>query len=250
MDEGRRWAIETFGAQGVAIREQVPQLVRAEHVASADAQEASGHRSLGVYGEYWRGIIERFEVFGKLPGATMIRPGQAPYRIPVINGAALFPWRYSRSQERALADTPFMTSPARAAMVELRGIVQQGELNLGIAPSGLTPEEQELADFVERTLADGAVTSGKLVVVAISSSPSVLHEITWGEVALNTERCLEFGFSESLINMAPTPPPKPYAVPAEPEVDRTFTTGEPPRKDIGMHGDTEGEAGSDGSSNG
>lgn len=90
MGDGRRWAIETFGAHGVYIRDLVSRLVREEHTASADAQEASGHRSRGVYGEFWRGILEKFEQFGKLPGATLIRPGQAPYSIPVINGAALF----------------------------------------------------------------------------------------------------------------------------------------------------------------
>ena len=71
MDEGRRWAIETFGANGVYVREQVSLEVRAEHIASADAQEASAHRSLGVYGEFWRGILERFEAFGKLPKETI-----------------------------------------------------------------------------------------------------------------------------------------------------------------------------------
>jgi len=97
VDQGRRWAIETFGTYGVHIRDLVPRLVREEHTASADAQDASGHRSKGVYGEFWRGILEKFEQFGKLPGATLIRPGQAPYNIPVMNGVALFPWRYGRA---------------------------------------------------------------------------------------------------------------------------------------------------------
>jgi hypothetical protein len=247
VDEGRRWAIETFGAQGVYIREQVPQLVRAEHVASADAQEASGHRSLGVYGEFWRGILEKFEAFGKLPGATMFRPGEAPYRIPVINGVALFPWRYSKSRDGEFASTPFSTSPAREAMFELGGLELQGELDLGVRRPELTDEEQELADLIEKARESELVTSDKLVVVAISSSPSGLYEITWGDVSLTSDGCLEFGDSESLLNLKPTMLPKPRAVPGEAQ---TFTSGDLPEKILGLLGAEDDEIASDDSSDG
>lgn len=242
MDEGRRWAIETFGAQGVYIREQVPQLVRAEHVASADAQEASGHRSLGVYGEFWRGILERFEAFGNLPGATMFRPGEAPYRIPVVNGVALFPWRYGKNREGEFTSTPFSTSLAREAMFELEGLSLQAELDLAVRRPELTEEEQELANVVEKARESELVTSGMLVVVAISSSPSGLYEITWGDVSLTSDGCLEFGYSENLLNLTPTVFPKPRAVPEE---GQTFTSGDLPEKNIGLQGDEEDEAASD-----
>lgn len=245
MDEGRRWAIETFGANGVYIRERVPQEVRAEHVASADAQEASGHRSLGVYGEFWRGILERFEAFGKLPGATLFRPGETPYRIPVIGGVALFPWRYGKSRFGELASTPFSTSPAREAMFDLSGLELQGEFDLGVRRSELTEEEQELASLVEKARESELVTTGKLVVVAISSSPSGLYEITWGDVSLCSDGCLSFGFSESLLNLKPTVAPKPYLVSDE---ERTFTSGDLPEKRIGLPGDEDDEFASNDSS--
>lgn len=246
MDEGRRWAIETFGANGVYVREQVSLEVRAEHIASADAQEASGHRSLGVYGEFWRGILERFEAFGKLPGATLFRPGGAPYNIPVINGVALFPWRYGRSRDRELASTSFTTSPAREAMFDLGGLELQGEFDLGVRRPELTDEEQELVNLVEKARESEIVTSGKLVVVAISSSPSGLHEVRWGDVSLTSDGCLTFGFSESLPNLKAAAAPKPYAVP---DGDRTFTSGDLPEKNIGLPGD-EDEITSDDSSDG
>lgn len=236
MEDGRRWAIETFGAAGVSIRNLVPQLVREEHTASADAQEASGHRSRGVYGEFWRGILEKFEQFGKLPGSTLFRPGQAPYSIPVVNGVALFPWRYGRSRDGELATTRFVTSDARAAMFDLNGVEMQLELNLGLARPELTPEEQQLAEIVEAAMSDARVTSGELVVVAISSSVMGLHDMTWGEVALNSNGCLEWGFHESLMGMKPA---KPFTVP---DANKTFTSGEPPTKQIGLHGEDEHEA--------
>ena len=247
MDEGRRWAIETFGAQGVYIREQVPQLVRAEHVASTDAQEASGHRSLGVYGEFWRGILEKFEAFGNLPGATMFRPGEAPYRIPVINGVALFPWRYGKSRDGEFVSTPFSTSPAREAMFDLAGLELQAELDLGVRRPELSDEEQELADLVEKARESELVTSDKFVVVAIASSPSGLYEMRWGDVSLTGDGCLEFGFSESLLGVKSTALPTPRAVPDE---ERTFTSGELPQKNIGLQGDEEDATTSDDSGNG
>lgn len=247
MDKGRRWAIETFGAQGVRLREQVPQLVRAEHIASADAQDASGHRSLGVYGEFWRGILEKFEAFGKLPGATLFRPGNAPYRIPVIEGVPLFPWRYSKSRDGHFASTPFSTSPAREAMFDMSQLEVQGEIDLGIHAPELTQEEQELADLLKQTGGSDLVTSDRLVVVAISSSPSGLFEITWGDVSLTSDGCLEFGYSENLLEVKPTPRTKPNAVPDE---GRTFTSGDLPQKDISLHSDDEGEQASGDSSDG
>jgi hypothetical protein len=231
--DGRRWAIETFGASGASIRDRVPQLVREEHIASADAQEASGHRSKGVYGEFWRGILERFEQFGKLPGATLIRPGQAPYSIPVIHGVALFPWRFCRNRNGDLAVTPFVTSEARAAMFDLSSAGTQLELNLSLPRPELTPDEQELAEFVEAAMSDAHVTSGKLVVVAISSSVIGLHDMTWGEVTLNSEGCLEWGFQENLMGIKPA---KPFGVPDE---SKTFTSGEPPAKQMGLQAEDE-----------
>lgn len=237
MDDGRRWAIETFGAYGVHIRDLVPRLVREEHTASVDAQEASGHRSKGVYGEFWRGILEKFEQFGKLPGATLIRPGQAPYSIPVVNGVALFPWRYDRSRDGDLATTPFVTSEARAAMFDLSGVETQPELNLGLPHPELTPEEQQLAEIVEAAMSNAHVTSGKLVVVAIISSSVIgLHDMTWGEVTLNSDGCLEWGFHENLMGV------KPAKLSVVPDGSKTFTSGEPPAKQIGLQGEDEDEA--------
>ena len=233
MEDGRRWAIETFGTPGVYVRNLVPQLVSEEHTASADAQDASGHRSKGVYGEFWRGILEKFEQFGKLPGATLIRPGQAPYSIPVINGVALFPWRYSRNRDGDLATTRFVTSEARAAMFDLSDVVIQPELNLGLPRPELTAEEQELAEIVEAAMSDAQVTSGKLVVVAISSSVIGLHDMMWGDVGLNDDGRLDWGFRENLMGMKSA---KPFAVPDE---DKTFTSGEPPAKQIGLQDEDE-----------
>lgn len=230
MDDGCRWAIETFGAPGAEIREWIPKLVREEHVASADAQEASGHRSQSVYGQFWRGILERFESFGRGVNASLIRPGQAPYKIPVINGVALFPWRYGSERDWEIDGGQFTTSAARIAMFDLKAGPVQGELGLGLPRPGLTPEEQVLADTVEQAISESLVTSGKLVVVAISSSAMGLHDLQWGEAGLTQDGCLQWGFNESLMDLQTTMAPVA-------DGSKSFTSGEPPTKHIRRQGD-------------
>lgn len=239
MEPGRRWAIETFGAAGVQLRTRVAQLVRDEHDASADAQEASGHRSRGVYGQFWRGVLERFEELGQLPHGSLVRPGHAPYKIPVINGVAVFPWRYGRTGHEDLATTSFITSPARLAVTNLETAHAQGELDLGIVPPELTEEERVLAEVVEQTIGGGAGLARKLVVVAISSSPVALHDLRWGEVTLGPDGCIQWSFCEDLIK-----------VPAGRRVglvstDATFTAGEPPAKRLSLRTDENIRSGSD-----
>lgn len=226
MDEGRRWAIETFGSQGIHIRTRVAELVREEHVASVDAQEASGHRSRGVYGEFWRGILERFEEFGALPHGALLSPGRASYKIPVVNGVALFPWRYGRTRDEDLAATPFVTSDARGSVFAMESKVAQGEFDLGIPGPGLTGEEQELAEAVEAARNDSSVTADRVVVVAISSSPMGLHALRWGNVTVAGDGRLEWGFIEDLSDVTVSGPVGVV------NVSRTFSAGEPPAKAI------------------
>jgi hypothetical protein len=237
VDDGRRWAIETFGAQGVAIRERIPVLVREEHTASADAQDASGHRSQSVYGQFWRGILERFEEFGRAAGNSLLRPGQAPYKIPVINGVALFPWRYGTGRAWEVDSGRFTTSDARIAMFDLKPGPVQGELGLGLPRPGLTAEEQEFADTVEKAISDSLVTARKLVVVAISSSSLGLHDLQWGEAGLTGDGYLRWGFNESLMTLQTSLAPVTDSA-------TTFTSGEPPTKAIRRQegDDTTGDA--------
>lgn len=237
VDEGRRWAIETFGEFGVHIRARAAELVREEHAALMDAQEASGHRSQGVYGQFWHGILERFEEFDNLPHATLIRPGRAPYRIPVINGVALFAWRWSRARGVELASVPFVTSEARSAMFELDSVPTQGKFELGMPDTGLSDEEKELAETVEAAMADSLVTANKVVVVAISSSPMGLHEMRWGEATVTDDGYLRWGFAEDLRDV---PAPGPVGVA---DGGKSFTSGEPPAKKLRLQSEPDGDSG-------
>lgn len=204
MDDGNRWALETFGERGGWIRREIPRLVGEEHEASQRAQEASDHRSTRVYGQFYDGIAERFETFGNLLGAQMVRPGRAPYRVPVVNGVALFPWRFSSGVDGRIQKTLFATSDARIALTELQPGPVQEMLDLGLPDPGLTDDERQFLAALHAAETDPAVTSGRLVLVAICSSVKGLHSLEWGCVVLVDGGRLDWdGFHESLLGSPP-----------------------------------------------
>ncbi|MEV6273207.1 hypothetical protein AB0L64_38985 [Kribbella sp. NPDC051936] len=225
VDAGRAWALETFGMYGPTLRDEVARHVREEHELSLDAQDASGHRSASVYGQFWRGILERFEQFESLPGVVLVRPGGAPYRIPVINGVAVFPWRFASSGQTELTQTPFVTSPARFEAANLGGVaLQEPLIDLEPPDPNLSEEELRLLDLFTSTTNAPEVSSSRMVIVAISSSVHGLHSVNWGEVWLTADGYVDWkSFHESLLRLQPTLP-----VSASPA--RTFTSGDVPSK--------------------
>jgi len=224
MDAGRQWALETFGEYGPQIRARIPQLVRAEHLSSADAQEASEHRSQSIYGQFWVGILERFTEFGELPGAELVRPGGAPYKIPVVNGVAIYPWRYAKNRDTELSSAPFSTSGARLAATRLSATLVQGYLPLDLPDPGLTVDEKKYLDAIRQVAGDPVVTSGRMVMVAISSSVRGLFALEWGLADVSPAGSIEWeGFNESLLEEQPS-------APVSMSSERTFTAGVPPRK--------------------
>ena len=143
----------------------------------------------------------------------------------MINGVALFPWRYGTGRDWEVDSGRFTTSDARIAMFDLKPGPLQGELGLGLPRPGLTTEEQELANTVEKAISDALVTARKLVVVAISSSAMGLHDLQWGEAGLSADGYLRWGFNESLMTVQTTLAPVADGT-------TTFTSGEPPAKTI------------------
>lgn len=215
MDESRLWALQTFGEYGPHIRARLIEMVRAEHQASAAAQQASGHRSTGVYGEFWRGILERFEEFGDLPGSTLVRPTGAPYRVPVVNGIALFPWRFADIPGTDQSAFVFTTSDARAVLTDLPPLPVQEVLDFALPDTGLEDEDIGILLALREVTRHPAVVSGRLVLVAIASSVTGLHALTWGEVILGTGGHLHWhGPTEDLLggqpeHIEPSPDPPP-----------------------------------------
>jgi hypothetical protein len=111
-------------------------------------------------------------------------------------------------------------------MFDLDDVPLQGKLDVGMPDPDLTDVEKELAETVEAAINVDSVTTNKVVVVAISSSPMGLHAVSWGEARLAEGGHLEWAFSEDLADVAA---PGPVGA-----VDsrKTFTTGELPKKEL------------------
>lgn len=229
MDAGRQWVLENLGTYGPRIREIVADAVRDEHIASLDAQDASGHRSQGVYGEFWRGVLERLEPLGDLPGVSLERPGAAPYRVPVVNGFAVFPWRFARSRRARLHETVFTTSPTRSSLLEMPTLRhEQTALEINVPDAGLSEEDRQVLKHYESIVTAETPSATRLLLVAISSSSSGLFSAEWGEVHATTAGCLAWGqegFHEDLLVVPSTP------VSTSPS--KTFTSGPLPTVPVG-----------------
>lgn len=234
MDEGERWAVETFGEKGLTIRRRIPEMVFDEQAASADAQDASGHRSRSVFGQFWQGMLEKFEEFGSVRDGTLPHPGRAPYRVPVVNNVVIFPWRYGDGRQGAATSTPFATSNARGALFDLGPLPVQEQLDLDL-PEDESAQDDDVLTALVREVADSSEEPArKVVVVAIACSPNGVTDITWGDVRLDATGRLEFAYSESLLHLAGSRP-TPVA-----DSTRTFLAGEPPSKDLRLQGEPDG----------
>jgi hypothetical protein len=211
-----------FGEAGPSIRAKIPDLILEEHERSAAAQEAWGHDAQLVYGNIWHGLLKSFEEFGSLPGATTMRPGQAPYRVPVINRTTLYVWRYGRSSEAELAATHFASSPARASLPSLRQRTVQETISEDFDPDlGLDEEDRRVLEVLAAVQAQ-PLTTNRLVVVAVASSIHALHRAVWGEMSIDEEGYPHLtGFTEDLLAVGKTGP-------VSLDSEATFTDGDLP----------------------
>ncbi|MEW1879248.1 hypothetical protein AB0O58_06095 [Rhodococcus sp. NPDC080181] len=168
--------------------------------------------------------MEKFEELGQLPGATLVRPDKAPYKIPVVNGVAIFPWRYSPSVKREMASVRFGTSDSRTAIADIRPPMLQGELDLDVPDPQLTDEERILVDGFNRYIKDPVVDTGRLVLVAICSSVRGLNAAQWGEAVLTPDGFISWvSQPEDLLAL-------PEMRPVSTSPVGTFTTGPIPNK--------------------
>ena len=205
--ESRAWLRERFGDGGPALRDGIPEMLRDRHRGMADAQEQAPIKSQSVYGQIWRSVHDEIEErFGSLAAAQLYRPKNAPYRVLVVNGTALFPWRYAHDARTELDRASFGLEVSDARKAVLAGVELPGMLPFGeITTSGLPEEEAE----IERYRAQFRETAAQhpVVVVAYASNPDALLNAFWGDIKrLREDGTLEWGWREQLDMGTPTPP--------------------------------------------
>lgn len=200
-DDGRQYSLQLFGADGPLIRERIPGLFADLHARMADAQQVSGQISRGVYGQIWRGAFEDLQKgFGHLQGATMFTPEGANYRVVLINGVALFAWRYSLDHAASAETARFATSGARLALVEQPRPGLTAELDFEIERPHLDDEDLAVLNGRGENLAQVMADAKATVVIAYASSVDGLHSLEWGLVShIDKEGYLHWGdFHENL----------------------------------------------------
>ncbi|MCD9197470.1 hypothetical protein [Aeromicrobium wangtongii] len=202
---GRKWALETFGPDGAKVRAKLPTVMKALHTRMADAQDASGMRARGVYGNIWRGALETLvDEFGKLQGAFLFTPKGANYKVVCLNGTLLFPWRFSTDDPAAISNANLITSPARLALFTQARPVQEEELDLDFERPELTDADREILTSYGSHIARAKSEARSVVLIAYSSSSTGLHSLEWGDVKSvdGDTGHVEWDFHESLL--APT----------------------------------------------
>jgi hypothetical protein len=169
----------------------------------ADAQEVSGQISRGVYGQIWRGAFEELQkAFGHLQGAAMFTPEGANYRVVIVNGVAIFAWRYSLDHASSADTARFVTSGARLALFEQTRPELPQELDFEIERSHLSDEDVEFLNSRAANLAQVLADAKSTVVIAYASSVDGLHSLEWGLVShIDKQGYLHWGDFHEKLNV-------------------------------------------------
>lgn len=205
--ESQAWRMERFGDDGLALREGIPEMLRYCHRGMADAQEQAPIKSQSVYGQMWRSVHDELEErFRSLATAQLYRPKNAPYKVLVVNGTALFPWRYAHDARAGVDQASFGSQVSDTRRGVLGGVDVPDMLPFGESTTPWLPEE---AAEIERYRAEFRETAAEhpVVVIAYASNPDALLNAWWGDVKrLREDGTLEWGWREQLDVGSPTQP--------------------------------------------
>lgn len=155
--EPTSWAVQRFGEHAQAVMMGVVQALTDAQRAALAAQDASRLRARHPYGGTW---LARYEflvnALHDLPGAEIVRPHGAGYRLVLLNGCLLVPFAHSKT----LTEPPI--SQARVPSALLR------ELTAAAVP----PPREPLALFTPDPPATGG---GRPAVATLPPGTEVVY---------------------------------------------------------------------------
>lgn len=223
--EGRAWLLERFGADGQRLRTGMPAMLWRRHLGMADAQERAPMKSQAVYGQIWRAVHDGMEEdFGSLPTAQLYRPPSAPYKVLVVNGTALFPWRYAHDAVTDLDQASLGAHVSPTRQLVLAGVAVPDMLPLGDLPTD--ESDSETAEEIEfhRTVFREVASAHPVVVVAYASNPTSLLSAYWGDVRhLHADGTLDWGWRERLDLTQQAPPRRRLSAARDDDGSPSFT---------------------------
>jgi len=202
--DGRRWAIQTLGVDGVHVRTLAPAIVRECHDKLANAQVEADMEHQGVYGNIWHRCLKEFaSQLGRLPSAERVSVPGAGYSVVAFGDVVVFPWRYSREAGVEIGSRRFAVSDARFSLFHTFNDKRGQQLDLGFEHPELSAEELELVDKRQHEALDAVMRKySRVAIVGYASNSSALHNVMWGEATLGQDGFLVFSASESLLDLA------------------------------------------------
>lgn len=135
--EAVAWSRTVLGEVGPYVRLRSPQVLLATHGRYVANQVALDLDTNDPYGLIWLGLPKALvEAFEEVAGVQMHRPKRGRYRLPVINGVPVIPWRYAKDSTTDVDGIPFgqpVSAPRRAMFgdLELQPELPLGETGLG-----------------------------------------------------------------------------------------------------------------------
>jgi hypothetical protein len=203
--EAVAWSIEVFGQVGPYVRQRAPQVLLGAHSRYVANQVALDLDSNDPYGLMWLGLPKALvDDFEGLPGVQMHRARGGRYRLPVVHGVPVVPWRYAKDSGTDVEHVPFgqpVSRPRRALFDELTmqlelplGGPSLGEEVMAALPPRVRREAEGFAAGIRTLMAHEKVGA----VLAYASTPDGVHRCYFGYATLRDNDLLSWKFREEI----------------------------------------------------
>lgn len=114
------WLIESLGRDAPDIARTFSICLSAADLRARNAQDVSGLRQRNPYGStLWLAVYEEFaSVLGPVEGAHFFQPRFASYRLVVLNGTLIYPFRHHSDLSVPLEDARLKLTPLRRDLLD------------------------------------------------------------------------------------------------------------------------------------
>lgn len=186
-----------FGPDADALKHKLVEKIVAAHRRHVEAQTVSGLADQSHYGLLWKALPQACTdaVLNHRISADTVSPGHLGYKLPVLDGTVIFPWRPRRGGDPTR--TRFITNPSRGSVFNLmpnpQAMFALAETDVEVDES--SDDEVELHEVVDFASQEHL----RVVVVAVESDATRLWRISWGGVKPNEDGTLRFVDPEVLF---------------------------------------------------
>jgi hypothetical protein len=191
-------AVGLFGVNTDKIKQKLVEAIDAVHRRHVEAQLVSGATDQSHYGLIWKALPPACinALLNVVVTTDTVNAGRAGYKLPVIDGTVIFPWRPPNGGNPS--KTRFITSPSRGLVFDLKANVQEMLDLAGFVSDVETLGEIEM-DLVQ-LVGFARDENLRVVVVAVESDVTRLRCISWGEVIPNDDGTVRFIDPETLFS--------------------------------------------------